>query len=109
MGITNTLSWSNLLIPPWRLSPTTSNMQTRTPPQPHSNQPSNFHTTLGLSLYRSLARKDIRTRNSISAYPQIKKMAHKRALNVWNHENQGKFLKFLTKRFFHFFCEKTLC
>ena len=45
-----------------------------------------------LSLYRSLARKDIRTRNSISAYPQIKKMAHKRALNVWNHENQGKFL-----------------
>ena len=51
-----------------------------------------FYLFFRLSLYRSLARKDIRTRNSISAYPQIKKMAHKRALNVWNHENQGKFL-----------------
>merc|ERR1739838_81149 len=106
MPITNTLSWSNLPIPPWRLSPITSNMQTRTtPPQPHSNQPSSFHTTRGLSLYRSLARKDIRTRNSISAYPQIKKMAHKRALNVWNHENQRKFF---FKDFF-IFLVKRLC
>ena len=58
-----------------------------------------------LSLYRSLARKDIRTRNSISAYPQIKKMAHKRALNVWNHENQRKFF---FKDFF-IFLVKRLC
>ena len=55
-----------------------------------------------LSLYRSLARKDIRTRNSISAYPQIKKMAHKRALNVWNHENQGKFFVIFNKKIFSF-------
>ena len=58
-----------------------------------------------LSLYRSLARKDIRTRNSISAYPQIKKMAHKRALNVWNQKNRGKFL---IKDFF-IFLVKRLC
>ena len=59
-----------------------------------------FYLFFRLSLYRSLARKDIRTRNSISAYPQIKKMAHKRALNVWNHENKGKFFDFFNKRIF---------
>ena len=64
-----------------------------------------FYLFFRLSLYRSLARKDTRTRNSISAYPQIKKMAHKRALNVWNQKNRGKFL---IKDFF-IFLVKRLC